>query len=255
MFAPTWRVLPRPAFDVETEAPCGTSVAEAREALAFWRTRLRRLPWYRRAARAEARAMVARWQRRVVQAELERWRLPALARPLPRRSTGGGRAAAPGSPRHQDRAARLGAGADARRRRRGGDRGRRRGARARGRRDRPARVAIGGNRHHGDRVPGQVDRKAAAPRAHARAVAGARVGQPDARTARGRWRAARGPRAGDEGDAHRPSAVDGRPGTQRAGRPPVATRRLMGGAARAKASIAVSGGRAVARVPATSKSA
>ena len=26
--------------------------------------------------------MVARWQRRVVQAELERWRLPALARPL-----------------------------------------------------------------------------------------------------------------------------------------------------------------------------
>jgi hypothetical protein len=82
MFAPTWRVLPRPAFDVETEAPCGTSVAEAREALAFWRARLRRLPWYRRAARAEARAMVARWQRRMVQAELERWRLPALARPL-----------------------------------------------------------------------------------------------------------------------------------------------------------------------------
>src|SRR3954453_9688199 len=83
MFAPTWRVLPRPAFDVETEAPCGTSVAEAREALAFWRTRLKRLPWYRRAARAEARAMVGRWQRRVVQAELERWRLHALARPLP----------------------------------------------------------------------------------------------------------------------------------------------------------------------------
>jgi hypothetical protein len=82
MFAPTSRVLPRPAFDVETEAPCGTSVAEAREALAFWRARLRRLPWYRRAARAEARAMVSRWQRRVVQAELERWRLPALARPF-----------------------------------------------------------------------------------------------------------------------------------------------------------------------------
>jgi hypothetical protein len=81
MFAPTWRVLPRPAFDVETEAPCGTSVAEAREALAFWRTRLKRLPWYRRAARGEARAMVARWQRRVVQAELERWRLHAIARP------------------------------------------------------------------------------------------------------------------------------------------------------------------------------
>jgi len=82
MFAPTHRLLPRPAFDVETEAPCGTSVAEAREALAFWRGRLKRLPWYRRAARAEARDMVARWQRRMLQAELERWRLRGLARPL-----------------------------------------------------------------------------------------------------------------------------------------------------------------------------
>ena len=82
MFAPTRHLLPRPAFDVETEAPCGTSVAEAREALAFWRERLKRLPWYRRAARAAARAMVGRWQRRMVQAELERWQLSALARPL-----------------------------------------------------------------------------------------------------------------------------------------------------------------------------
>jgi hypothetical protein len=82
MFAPTRHLLPRPAFDVETEAPCGTSVGEAREALAFWRGRLKRLPWYRRAARAEARAMVARWQRRMVQAELERWQLRGLARPL-----------------------------------------------------------------------------------------------------------------------------------------------------------------------------
>ena len=82
MFAPTWRLLPRPAFDDETEASCGTSVAEAREALAFWRGRLKRLPWYRRAARAEARGMVMRWQGRVVQAELERWRLQAIAGPL-----------------------------------------------------------------------------------------------------------------------------------------------------------------------------
>jgi hypothetical protein len=82
MFAPTHRLLPRPAFDVETEAPCGTSVAEAREALAFWRGRLKRLPWYRRAARAEAREMAARWQRRVLQAELERWQLRGLARPV-----------------------------------------------------------------------------------------------------------------------------------------------------------------------------
>jgi hypothetical protein len=82
MFAPTRYLPPRPAFDVETEAPCGTSVAEAREALAFWRGRLKRLPWYRRGARAEAREMVARWQRRVLQAELERWQLRGLARPL-----------------------------------------------------------------------------------------------------------------------------------------------------------------------------
>jgi hypothetical protein len=71
-----------PGFDVKTEATCGTSVEEAREALAFWRRRLRRLPWYRRAARAEAREMAARWQRRLVQAQLERWRLPGLAGPL-----------------------------------------------------------------------------------------------------------------------------------------------------------------------------
>jgi hypothetical protein len=82
MLAPTSRLLPRPAFDVETEASCGTSVADAREALAFWRGRLKRLPWYRRSARAEAREMVARWRRRALQAELERWRLRALAPPL-----------------------------------------------------------------------------------------------------------------------------------------------------------------------------
>jgi hypothetical protein len=82
MLAPTSRLLPRPAFDVETEASCGTSVADAREALAFWRGRLKQLPWYRRSARAEAREMVARWRRRALQAELERWRLRALAPPL-----------------------------------------------------------------------------------------------------------------------------------------------------------------------------
>ena len=82
MLASTWRLLLRPAFDAETEAPCGTSVAEAREALAFWRRRLRRLPWYRRAARAEAREMAARWQRRMMYAQLERWRLAAFAAPV-----------------------------------------------------------------------------------------------------------------------------------------------------------------------------
>jgi hypothetical protein len=82
MFASTWRPLWRPAFDVDAEAPCGTSVAEAREALAFWHGRLRRLPWYRRAARAEAREMVTRWRRRMLQAQLERWRLQGFAGPL-----------------------------------------------------------------------------------------------------------------------------------------------------------------------------
>jgi hypothetical protein len=74
----TRQLFLRPAFDVETEASCGTSVAEAREALAYWRGRLVRLPWYRRGARAEAREMVARWRRRLWQAELERWRLRGL---------------------------------------------------------------------------------------------------------------------------------------------------------------------------------
>jgi hypothetical protein len=82
MLEPARRLLRQPAFDLETEAPCGTSVAEAREALAFWRARLRGLAWYRRAARAEAREMVVRWRRRALQAQLERWRLQALTPPL-----------------------------------------------------------------------------------------------------------------------------------------------------------------------------
>jgi len=65
-------------LSTDTETACGTSVAEAREALAYWRGRLARLPWHRRAARAEAREMAARWQQRLVTAHLERWRLSAL---------------------------------------------------------------------------------------------------------------------------------------------------------------------------------
>jgi len=82
MSTSTLRVLLRPAFDPDTEASCGTSVSEAREAHAFWRRRLKGLPWYRRAARAEAREMAARWQRRMLHAQLERWRLAALAGPV-----------------------------------------------------------------------------------------------------------------------------------------------------------------------------
>ncbi len=82
MYAPDWRLLTRPAFGAEEEAPSGTSVAEAREALHFWRGRLRRLPWYRRGARSEARTMIVRWRRRLWHAQLERWRVVAVAGPV-----------------------------------------------------------------------------------------------------------------------------------------------------------------------------
>jgi hypothetical protein len=38
--------------------------------------------WYRRAARTEAREMVPCWPQGTLQAELERWQLRGLARPL-----------------------------------------------------------------------------------------------------------------------------------------------------------------------------
>jgi hypothetical protein len=79
MRIPSSRWFAGPAFDTDTEAPCGTSVAQAREALSYWRGRLGRLPWYRRSARAEAREMARRWQRRLLQAHLERWRLGAFS--------------------------------------------------------------------------------------------------------------------------------------------------------------------------------
>ena len=44
------------------------------EALNYWRTRRARLPWHRRRERAEADAMVARWEERV------RWALVEYAR-------------------------------------------------------------------------------------------------------------------------------------------------------------------------------
>ena len=54
-------------------------VAEAREALTYWRTRESRLPWYRWEARREARVMASRWRERLLRARLERWSLQALA--------------------------------------------------------------------------------------------------------------------------------------------------------------------------------
>jgi hypothetical protein len=51
----------------------GPSTADARESLVYWRARLDGLPRRKRAARAEARTMVAAWEQRVREAEIERW--------------------------------------------------------------------------------------------------------------------------------------------------------------------------------------
>lgn len=68
-----------PRYDAEeAEAISGPSVADAREALAYWRGRQSRLPWHRFSARAEARAMERRWRARLVRAHLDRWRLGFL---------------------------------------------------------------------------------------------------------------------------------------------------------------------------------
>jgi hypothetical protein len=53
-------------------------IREAREAHAYWSDRAASLPWYRRAARREARELAARWRVRLVSAQLESWRLGAL---------------------------------------------------------------------------------------------------------------------------------------------------------------------------------
>jgi len=61
------------------ESPSGTSVAEAREALAFWRDRRDSLSWHRRAARREARTMVSRSRGQLVRAHLEHRNIGQLA--------------------------------------------------------------------------------------------------------------------------------------------------------------------------------
>jgi hypothetical protein len=43
-------------------------LADGIESLQFWRARAQRLPWYRRAARREARLMTERWERRLATA-------------------------------------------------------------------------------------------------------------------------------------------------------------------------------------------
>jgi len=50
------------------------------ESLAYWRTRLGRLPWYRRRARREASRMILVWERRVLVALLAERGAPLWAR-------------------------------------------------------------------------------------------------------------------------------------------------------------------------------
>ena len=45
-------------------------LADAVESLTYWRGRARRLPWYRPAARREAREMALRWESRVAHSAL-----------------------------------------------------------------------------------------------------------------------------------------------------------------------------------------
>ena len=62
-------------------AAADQSLADAREALAFWQRRCGRLAWHRRAARAEARDHIDRWHEHIVTAQLERFGL-ARTHPL-----------------------------------------------------------------------------------------------------------------------------------------------------------------------------
>lgn len=62
-----------PAPGPRTGDTPGASLAEAREALAHWRQREESLPWHRRAARAEARSMIARSRGQLVSAHLANW--------------------------------------------------------------------------------------------------------------------------------------------------------------------------------------
>ena len=61
-----------------TEPIHGTRIAAARAALDYWARRASDLPWRQRAARREARAMIARHRAELVAAHLGRWGLGAV---------------------------------------------------------------------------------------------------------------------------------------------------------------------------------
>ena len=76
-FSALLSLLPR--RDPEAEL----TLADAREAVVFWRARAARLPWHRRGARGEARTMLRRWRVRLLYAHLAVLRLGWLAERLP----------------------------------------------------------------------------------------------------------------------------------------------------------------------------
>jgi hypothetical protein len=55
-------------------------LADAVESLTYWRERAQRLPWYRVAARREARELARRWEARVTRAVLWQRGVPLRAR-------------------------------------------------------------------------------------------------------------------------------------------------------------------------------
>jgi hypothetical protein len=63
------------ASDSDSLVDCvrGPSPEDAASSLAYWRTRLARLPLRRVGARREARAMVMAWEERLRRAEIERY--------------------------------------------------------------------------------------------------------------------------------------------------------------------------------------
>jgi hypothetical protein len=68
----------------------GTPITDARQALDRWTRRASELPWHHRAARREARRMIATSRAQLIGAHLERWGLATIARVLtPLLDTGG----------------------------------------------------------------------------------------------------------------------------------------------------------------------
>ena len=55
-------------------------IDDGMESLQYWHDRSRRLPWYRRSARREARAMAERWERRVAAAVVSQRGVPMRMR-------------------------------------------------------------------------------------------------------------------------------------------------------------------------------